>query len=764
MTVGKKPFTFNFQMGKKKSALRQTQSSSASVQTLPDQESSDLYQVWLKVGLGFALIFALLLTYSNSFDGPFLLDNQQIITMDTRLTSFDADHLQAIFTKDYWWPTLASDLYRPITTFTYLLNYSVFGNEKHQEGYHWFNFILHVMNVWLVYAVLRQMGTKSLVAYWAAAIYGLHPVATEGVTNIVGRADLLVTLFVLSSLLCYIHGVKSRALVAKLAWFFGLFVLSVLGVLSKESGVMILPAMFFYDWLYRSQGDQAVLPKNIWDKIDVLWPGYLAILPALVTFVGCRYWMMTTSPTYGNPFVDNPIELAPFFSGRMTALKVLGQYCGMLIWPDRMSCDWSYNQIPLYGSDAPWDENIQSWIAIVLIISLFVLAWSARKKFPLITFGILWFAVAIFPTSNLPITIGSIKAERFLYLPFLGFALIAGMGLERVRQWISDRVQPRELSVQILSFVLPLAILAAFSVRTWYRNVDWETEYNLWSSAVKTCPFSFKTYKGFSNYYVSQGTEAGADQAINVAEHGVAILENPPLPIERQDNTLYINISFHYARKAELCMNRGAKDEAMIYFGKALGTLDKAMAVDHFANEASRKKFMKLGHKREDIRDVGNPTVYELRASVFLGMGRYKEAEEAAQYNLNLNPFSNRGNYLLGEIYARQNNYERAGISWMRQLLFDPANAAVWENLEKVYSIITPGQPAVRALENGGYTLLRDNPVARRDLNQACVETYELLLKTLRFEEAAKFRENAVTLYGCDAKDLPVPLRNPDAS
>lgn len=747
-------------MGKRKLSGRKP-TSGVSVESVPTPYEGDPIDNWVRIGLGALLFVVLLLVYSNSFDGAFLLDNQQIILLDPRLRGFDWDHLVNIFTKDYWWPTLASDLYRPFTTFSYMLNWTVFENGSQPQGYHIFNFLLHAANVALVYGLLRQIGTKELVAYWAAAIFGLHPIATEGVTNIVGRADLWATFFVLSGTICYAHSAKSSGM-KKFGWLVGMGILSIFGVLSKESGVMILPAMFFYDWLYRSHSDQAPLPKSWAARIPILLPGYIAVAPALITFISCRLWMMRVSPTYGNPFVDNPIELAGFFSGRMTAFKVLGQYCGMLVWPDRLSCDWSYNQIPLYGPDAPWQENIQSWIAIVLIISLFTLAWVERKRNALIAFGIFWFAVAIFPTSNLPITIGSIKGERLLYMPSLGFALIAGMGIERARLWFVGKCADVWPEFAPISYLLPIIIFFGFSVRTYCRNADWNSEFALWSSAVTTCPDSFKTYKGFSNCFITLNTEAGADQAIAVAEKGVAILENPRMDLPRKDNTLYINIAFHYARKAEYCANRQAPQEAMKYYLKALGALDKAMEVDHFANGSSRAKFMRQGYRAEEIRDVGNPTIYELRAAVFLGMNLFSQAEQAAQYNLRLNPYSNRGNILLAQVYARQNKIERAAIFWIRHLLFDPNSKESWQNLIHAFSILSPTAPAITTTPQGGYTLLKDNPIARRDLTQACVEIYQLLLQTLHFSDAANFRQKAIDLYGCPPELFPRAMRSTD--
>jgi hypothetical protein len=108
-------------------------------------------------------------------------------------------------------------LYRPLTTLSYLLNYSVFRNGAHPTGYHWVNFALHGLNVALVYALGLLVFCAEGPALALAAIWGLHPLLTESVTNFVGRADLLAALGVLAGLLCY---ARARQAVGrrKLTW------------------------------------------------------------------------------------------------------------------------------------------------------------------------------------------------------------------------------------------------------------------------------------------------------------------------------------------------------------------------------------------------------------------------------------------------------------------------------------------------------------------------------------------------------------------
>src|SRR5262249_50861788 len=80
---------------------------------------------WPKLlGLG-ALI---LIVYSNSFTAAFLFDSIPIIQDDPRLRHVTFDNLEKILTLNYWWPSEYTPLYRPLTTLSYLVNYSILGN------------------------------------------------------------------------------------------------------------------------------------------------------------------------------------------------------------------------------------------------------------------------------------------------------------------------------------------------------------------------------------------------------------------------------------------------------------------------------------------------------------------------------------------------------------------------------------------------------------------------------------------------------------
>src|SRR5271157_374693 len=125
--------------------------------------------------IALALGLLTLLAYSNSFHDGYTLDCNQLLTADTRIQQATAENVDLILRHTYWWPYGESGLYRPLATLSYMFNYAVLGEGKRSTGYHWINFLLHLCNVLLVYALsLRLIGTRGR-ACAVAALWAVHP-------------------------------------------------------------------------------------------------------------------------------------------------------------------------------------------------------------------------------------------------------------------------------------------------------------------------------------------------------------------------------------------------------------------------------------------------------------------------------------------------------------------------------------------------------------------------------------------------------------
>src|SRR5262249_50018907 len=153
--------------------------------------------------------------YLNSFSAGFTLDSKALILDDARVHEATRANVALIVDRSYWWPQGESGLYRPLTTLSYLFNYAVLGNHDRPAASHARNLTVHVVNVLLAFALLVRLtgrgqegrdGQERLDehATWVcasiAAVWAVHPLSTEAVTNIVGRADLLAATGVLAGL------------------------------------------------------------------------------------------------------------------------------------------------------------------------------------------------------------------------------------------------------------------------------------------------------------------------------------------------------------------------------------------------------------------------------------------------------------------------------------------------------------------------------------------------------------------------------------
>jgi len=420
-----------------------------------------------------------LLAYSNSFQAALVFDNASVIGQDPRIRAAMRENIWSILTERYWYVNANAGLYRPFTTFSYLLNYAVLDNGPRPGGYHGVNFVVHEVNVALVYALGILVFGGTAPAFALAAIWGLHPVLTESVTNIVGRADLLAAFGVLAGLLCHVRG-ASAAGPRRMAWLTGLVAAQTVGLFSKESAAVLPGMMLLYDltWFERAK----------WSRRAVAYA--VVALP----FVAFFYLRGGLHAPMRIDFTENPLVSAGFWTARLTAVKVVGKFLWLFFWPAHLSADYSYNAVLLFGWRASNWEDVKTLIALAVCLGALILAallairWRRTGK-PLLFF-LVFFFLALLPTSNLIVLIGSIMAERFLYLPSVGLAGCVVAAIYMLGQHPSLKVPAAR---RVAWAALGLACLA-LAARTYARNFDWRDGRSLWTSAVEVCPGSARPH------------------------------------------------------------------------------------------------------------------------------------------------------------------------------------------------------------------------------------------------------------------------------
>jgi len=660
-----------------------------------------------------------LLAYANSFPAGMTLDNRTILLQDTRLQAATTHNIGMIFSEEYWYGNGSTNLYRPFTTLTYLFNYSILGNGANPAGYHAINFFIHIVNIGLVYLLGLLIFRQAGFALGLAGIWGLHPVLTESVTNIVGRADMLAAFGVLSALLCHIYGANAGDR-KRIAWLAGITAASAIGLFSKESAIVVLAVLPLYDWIFGGGN---------WRK---RLAGYAATLPAVLAFFYFRGAMLAKSPIAIVPFVDNPLTGAGFWTSRLTAIRVIGKLFALCIWPAALSCDYSYNQIPLFSWRPTWPD-FQAMLALLGCIAAAILAFRYRRRIPALAFFAAFWFVAIAPTANIAILIGSIMAERFLYLPLIGVAgcLVLAIGA------LADRFSGSPAAAGKAAATAVGVICLAYSVRTVVRNADWRDEISLWSSAARTSPGSFKAHVSYAVALAAAGKDL--DTSTGQADQAVAILST--IPDDRNNSIGYYQAGFCYRTKGD-----ADPPASQSWYGKARDTLVEGVKIDRISTEQARSVNLEAG---KGPYLGGQTRLYDELGRVYLLLHRPKEALPVLADGRAISPkpaFSE----AMSQAYRDLGNRDGAAIALLEGLVLDPEAAGLPASLVKVYQDLYPESCAVTR-SGTSFAINMECPLVHGQLCTASVDAARDLQTRRRPRSASRIAQTAITQFACPA-------------
>jgi tetratricopeptide (TPR) repeat protein len=175
--------------------------------------------------------------------------------------------------------------------------------------------------------------------------------------------------------------------------------------------------------------------------------------------------------------LDNPLAHVDLASRLRTAVIVLWQYAAQLTVPVQLSADYSFNQIPLALS---WDDP-RFLYAATLCVALAAATIIVAPRAPHLALAALFTVIPLVLTANLLFPIGTIKAERLLYLPSLGWCLAVG--------WLAAYAATRRWRATVAALAV---VVLAFGARTWLRNRDWRDDPTLFAATLVNAPASAK--------------------------------------------------------------------------------------------------------------------------------------------------------------------------------------------------------------------------------------------------------------------------------
>ncbi len=451
-----------------------------------------------------ALVVAVLVVYGNALGLGFCYDENIVILRNDNVQ--DPDRIFALWSDTYWGTAVADSLdsrgWRPLTIFSFHLDHRAGGDDP--WGYHLVNVLLHAACTALFLVLLVRLRLGLVVAVPAAALFALHAVHTEAVTQIVGRAELIAATGILAAALAHAHafgpGPALRRpalrwpLVAAASLLFGL------GLLGKESAVGFYGLVLATDVLAAGTGKGiAGTARGIFSS---RWPAYAAYLVPLAGFLVARWALFGRAfPSHDVHFVDNPIVLLPVWLRPLGALLVFGKAVLVMLVPASLSADYGYAQLAV---DRFWSSGL-FWLGALALAGIVYLACRLRRDAPGATWGAIVLLAAWLPVSNALFSIQTIFGERVTYIPSIGLcvmvaALFALASRDR-RTWL------RTAAWTILGLVL-----VGNAVRTPVRNRDWRNDLTLFEATARVSTRSIRVLNNYGNVLYTRGDLAGAER------------------------------------------------------------------------------------------------------------------------------------------------------------------------------------------------------------------------------------------------------------
>jgi len=413
--------------------------------------------------------------YLNTLHNQFVFDDFRIIVDNPFLKEWKC--FFSLFKGNYF--EITGELsYRPLVSLTYFIDYRIWG--LNPFGFHLTNITIHTFNVFLVHFVIKKTTSNLGLSFISSLLFGIHPVLTEAINSVGFREDLLCATFFLLTLFCYINIDASRyekiwIVVALLAYVFSL--------LAKEMAITLPLIILLLDWLKN---------KVTAGRIKY-YTGFILISGIYLLF---RLKIFKSSTEY---FVYPENSLT---TNILTMAKVIASYIKLWFFPVFMNPD--YHVIP--------EDSVLSlsfFLSLVLLSSAGIITGKLFRREKSLVFFILWIVITLIPVLNI-IPIGNIMAERYLYIPSVGFCACVGITFLK----IYDRFSENSRIIPGICFFLILSFCLVFTIQ---QNRIWFDKETLWPYIVQNRACSFNAHNNMGTIYFQKGMVDKAIEEYNIA-------------------------------------------------------------------------------------------------------------------------------------------------------------------------------------------------------------------------------------------------------
>ena len=291
-------------------------------------------------------------------------------------------------------------VYEPITFVSYWVNYALFG--MNPAGYFATQIFLHVLNVILVFVVLKAITGDKTVSLLTAAIFAVHPYQVDTVAMLDQRENLLNTMFGLLSLRCYVFWHDRRRVLAYVASI----LFYVMALLCDAPWVVLPVLLILIDYCKTGR----VWPSSVLDKIPFF--GIAGIFSVVTVKLTSQAGMVI------------PYHFGSLGGQVILTIQLFADYVMSFFVPVGLSPGYTYNPADMWSF-----KTLLSALFLVAVIGLAVLGLKKDRRE--LVLGIGWYTACFMPVSQaIPILI--VRADQFMYHTLIGIALVAVSGIVAV--------------------------------------------------------------------------------------------------------------------------------------------------------------------------------------------------------------------------------------------------------------------------------------------------------------------------------------------
>jgi len=437
---------------------------------------------WIIAFVIFAFAFLL---YANTINHGFVLDDDLVCKKNTFVQE-GIGGIKDIFTHSWYYgfSQTPDRYYRPMMLAGFAIEKQFFGNSPFV--YHLFNVLEYALGCTFLFFTLRLLFEKKYLLPTVAAtlLFAAHPLHTEVVANIKSRDEIYAFLGMLGVIYSIVQynrkGNIFYLIIALLSYAFA--------ILSKEGALSILglvPLVLYF------------FTKISFGKI-ALQTIYFGLIAGIYFFI--RGQIIDPNPTPFETIDNSLLAIDSFWGQRATAIGMLGKYFQLLVFPHPLSFDYSYNTFP----ELSW-TNWKVLASLATSIGLIYLTIKGLRTKSIYSFAILFFAITFAITSNIFFSIGATFAERFMFIPLLGFCIAVSFLLQKF--FLDEKNQSPTIFYSIVGVILLL-----YSAKTITRNNAWKNDDTLYETGIISAPNSSRTQ---SFYGVTQYRKALTETNLN---------------------------------------------------------------------------------------------------------------------------------------------------------------------------------------------------------------------------------------------------------